>query len=564
MLRRLTIENYGLMPKAQVEFAGGATIFTGETGSGKTMVLGAIAFVLGERASADVVRRGAARTTVTLEFEPSNGLRERLAEDGFELDDGEDGILSREMTDAGKSSLRLNGRATTASYVREIAPALADIVGQHDAQRLLAPAYHVELLDRFAGDAATAARERVAEIHARVERFREELRILSQDERRAQEQFAFAQFALDEIEKTAPQLGEDERLGERRRYLDNIERIAGALRSAHDALAGEDASASDALGSAASALHGIAEISTELGEMAQSAAALQSEAAELATTIARELDTTEFDPAELESINARLDVLDRLKRKYGGTLEAVADCAEEFRTTVARFGNRDEALALAQTALDEAQQDLAQAAKRLAELRHAAAKQLRTRISGELAELALPSARFDTAFEPLPQIGPAGGEHVEFVFAANKGEPQRPLGRVASGGELSRVLLALVVVLASMRDRTALVFDEIDTGIGGATATAVGVRLGRLASTGQVICVTHLAQIASWADRHYVLEKRETRGATAIEVRSIDTHDERTRELARMLSGEAHDAAVTHARTLLEQTRERRSSLAAS
>ncbi|MFI5388749.1 MAG: DNA repair protein RecN [Candidatus Eremiobacterales bacterium] len=564
MLRRLTIEDYGLIRRAQIDFARGATMFTGETGSGKTMVLGAMTFVLGERANAEVVRRGASRATVTLEFEPSAALRVRLAADGFALDDGEDGVLTREMTDAGKSALRLNGRATTAGYVRDLAPELADIVGQHDAQRLLAPAYHVNLLDRFAGEPALRAGAEVADAFSSLESLREELRALSQDERDAADRLAYAQFGLEEIENIAPQDGEDERLTERRRYLDNVERIAGALRAAHDALNGDDSSAGDALGTAAGALAGVAEIGSGLAEMAGAAAALQSEAAELATQIARELDTVESDPAELEQINARLEDLDGLKRKYGGSLAAVAAAVEEFRTTVARFANRDELRATITARIARAQSDLASAAKTLGDLRRIAAKRLRERIERELADLALPSARFDTAFEPLAQIGPGGGDHVEFVFAANKGEPQRPLARVASGGELSRVLLALVVALASSRDGTALIFDEIDTGIGGATATAVGLRLGRLAGAGQVLCVTHLAQIASWADEHYLLEKREGKAGTSIAVELIDGAEDRTRELARMLSGEAHDVAVAHARSLLDQTAKRRVALASS
>jgi DNA repair protein RecN (Recombination protein N) len=197
-------------------------------------------------------------------------------------------------------------------------------------------------------------------------------------------------------------------------------------------------------------------------------------------------------------------------------------------------------------------------------LRHGAETKLSKAIEGELKDLALPSGRFDVHFERLPEIGPDGGEHVEFVFAANKGESPRALAKVASGGELSRVLLALIVVLSNARGRTALVFDEIDAGIGGATATAVGVRLGRLATDAQVICVTHLAQIASWADAHYVIEKSETKKATSIGVRQIEDNSGRTAELARMLSGEAHDVALQHARALLDQTNERRSALAAA
>jgi DNA repair protein RecN (Recombination protein N) len=540
MITRLEIENYGLIARGAIEFSSGATIFTGETGSGKTMILGALGFVLGERASADVVRRGVARAAVTLAFDPSDALRERLTAEGYELDSGEEATIVREMSDAGKSSVRLNGRATTAGYVREIGAEIAEIVGQHDAQRLLAPAYHVELLDRFGGPPAIAARDAAAASRDRVDAYARELRALEGDERRAQERYADARFVVEEIEGAAPEPGEDERLTERRRYLDSVERIAAALRSAHDALGGEDASATGALGVASTALRGIADISAELQAMADGAAALQSETTELATQLARELDATEFNASELETINARLDVLDRLKRKHGGTIEAVLAAAGEARKILEAFESRNERAAELATRLREAETALAIDEARLRAIREEAAARLRTAMQSELGALALGSARFDVSFEPI-----------EFVFAANAGEPLRPLARAASGGELSRVLLALIVSLAGARERTPLIFDEIDTGIGGVTATAVGARIGRLASEGQVVCVTHLAQLATWSDRHYVLEKHEARGSTTISVREISGEEARAAELARMLSGESHEVALEHARMLL-------------
>jgi DNA repair protein RecN (Recombination protein N) len=540
MLMRLEIENYGLIARGAIEFSSGATIFTGETGSGKTMILGALDFALGERASADVVGRSASRTTVTLTFDPGDTLRERLSADGYDLDPGEDATIVREVNDAGKSSVRVNGRAATAGYVREIGEQIAEIVGQHDAQRLLAPAYHVELLDRFGGGPAIAARETAATSRERVSTYAQELQAMRGDERRAHERYDDARFTVEEIDGVAPLPGEDERLTDRRRYLDNVERISAALRSAHDALGADDASASEALGVAATALHGIADISAQLRAMADAAAALQSETSELATQLARELDTTDFDAGELETINARLDALDRLKRKHGGSIAAVLAAAEASRVFVEAFEGRDERAVELAAKLREAETVLVADDAHLRAIREEAAARLTAAMQKELGALALGSARFDVAFEPI-----------EFVFAANRGEPLRPLARAASGGELSRVLLALVGVLAGARDRTALIFDEIDTGIGGTTATAVGARIGRLASEGQVVCVTHLAQLATWSDRHYVLEKREQRGTTIISVREITGEEARATELARMLSGESHEVALEHARMLL-------------
>ena len=564
MLRRLEIEDFGLIPRAEIEFAAGTTMFTGETGSGKTMVLGALAFVLGERSSPDVVRRGRPRGYAALHFEPGSALRARLESDGFGMDDDEDAVISREMTESGKSSLRVNGRPVNAAYARDLAVEIVDIVGQHEAQRLLLPAQHGHFLDAYGGDETIAARTVTAEQYTERVRLVRELQTLESDERRLAEQYAYAKYALEEIDAAAPEVGEDERLTERRRILDDAEKIALSLRTASSVLGEDDSSAQDALGAACAALDHVAHYGERFAHMASSAAALQSETGQLAADVARELESLEFDAAELETINTRLDLLDRLKRKHGGSIQAVLQAREEFAETVERFSNKDELRAELDRRTRQATQDLTAAAERLSALRHAAAAKLRKSVEAELGELALPGARFGVRFEALSEIGSNGAEDVEFVFAANKGEPERPLSRVASGGELSRVLLALVVVLAGARGTTALVFDEIDAGIGGATANAVAVRLGRLAQNAQVVCVTHLAQIASWAERHYVLEKRQTKTAATIDVRLVDGAQDRTAELARMLSGEAHDAALKHARQLLAQTRERRTALSAS
>ncbi len=555
MLRRLEIRNYGLIEAAEIEFSDGATVFTGETGSGKTMVLGALASALGARANADVVRRGAARAIITLAFEPDDALRERMTADGFEVDPGEESTLVREIGENGKSSVRVNGRTATASYVRELAPLIAEIVGQHEAQRLLSPVYHLELVDRFGGDDVRSARVAVRAAYDALVDVTRELNRLSADERRAQERYEDAKYALEELELLAPIPGEDERLTERRRFLDNIERIASSLRAAHEALTSDDAGAGTSVGAAAAALHGIAEMSGALAEMHVQAAALQSEVNELATAIARELDASEFEPQELETINARLDALDRAKRKYGATTDALIAHAEQARDIVAEFEGKDARTAELTRAVAQAHAALETSAERLSNLRASSAKRLCAAVTHELKDLALGSARFEISLESLHPIGPEGAESLEFTFAANAGEALRPLTRIASGGELSRVLLALVVALASTRERVALVFDEIDAGVGGATATAVGARLGRLAQDGQVMCVTHLAQLATWANRHYTLEKNERRGATTIALREVIGEEARAVELARMLSGESHAVALQHARTLMKAAR---------
>ncbi|MGA9944354.1 MAG: AAA family ATPase, partial [Candidatus Cybelea sp.] len=315
MLRQLQIESYGLIERAVVDFAEGATIFTGETGSGKTMLIGALDFALGARAGADVVRRGAPKALVTLTFDPDDALRARFAADGFELDRGEQGTIAREMTESGRSTLRVNGRAATAAYVRELRDGIAEIVGQHEAQRLLSAVYHLELLDRFAGGPAVRLRDAVAAAHARTEELGEALSRLTQDERRARERYDDACFTAREVDAGRLEPGEFERLTERRAYLDNVERIAVALNAAREALASEEGGATGALGAVTTALSSVGRFDGSLRDMAERASALQSEAVDLAADLSRAADAAEYDPAELEAVNARLDLIERLKRK---------------------------------------------------------------------------------------------------------------------------------------------------------------------------------------------------------------------------------------------------------
>jgi DNA repair protein RecN (Recombination protein N) len=558
VLRRLEIEDYGLIERAAIEFATGATIFTGETGSGKTMLIGALDFALGARAGPDLVRRGAKRAVVTIAFDPDASLRERLETDGFELDPGEEATIAREIADTGRSSVRVNGRPATGAYVREIADAIGEIVGQHEAQRLLSPAYHLDLLDRFAGDAAVRLRDAVAAAYSRAERARQTLERLNRNERDARERYDEARLIAREIEEARLAPAEIDSLNVRRAYLENVERIAAGLSVAREALTLGDASAANALGSAAAALGDVAKFGEELREMAQSAGALQSDAGELANDVARALDSTEFDPAELETTNGRLALIQGLARRYGPTLDEVVERACRARQVIDEFENSDELLTRSRAEVEAAKRELARSAASLTKVRTKAAVALSRRVVAEFAEIALGSGRFEVAVEPLDRIAPSGADGVEFRFAANVGEAAKPLARVASGGELSRVLLALVVVLAQSRNAPgALIFDEIDAGIGGATATAVGERIAALARNGQVACVTHLAQIATWSDRHYLLDKIERSGQTTIAVRELGARDERESEIARMLSGETHDVALRHARALLVRSSRR-------
>ena len=549
-LLRLTIENVGLIERAELDFAEGLTVVTGETGSGKTMLLGGLALALGERAESDAVRGGAERARATLEIAPDAALRGRLADAGFALAAGDDVVVQREVLASGRSHARINGVPAAASQVRELIGDLVDVVSQHEAQRLLTPAYALDLLDRYGGAETLALRARTRAAYDDLHAARTRLETLRDEDGRALASAEFARYALGEIDGARVEDDdEDERLRERRDLLANAERIASALGIAAAALE-DERGAVDALGAAETALAGVARYGERFAELAGAASALQSEANDLGARIARERDAIELDPAELDAVVARLDALDALKKKYGGSLAAVRAQRESFAAQVADVDDRDARLAAAARDVTAREASLAAEARALARRRADAAVAIEAAVADELAALAMPAARLHVALEPLDAIGPNGAERAELRFAANPGEPERPLARVASGGELSRVLLALVVVLADRRERSALVFDEIDAGIGGATATAVGARLARLARSAQVVCVTHLAQIASHGDEHVALRKQTGSGTTTIAAVALDAKARRA-EIARMLSGEEHGVALRHAAELL-------------
>jgi DNA repair protein RecN (Recombination protein N) len=551
-LLRLTIDNVGLIAHAQVEFGDAFTAFTGETGSGKTMLLGALDAALGGRVERELIRGD--RLRVALEIGAGDDVRALLASMGIELAADDDVVIVREVTTAGRSQGRVNGVAVSATQLRTIGALVVDAVGQGEAHRLLEPSFARDLLDRFAGEETLALRDGLRARYDERRTLREERDVLRAGGDRALAEREFARFAHAEIAAAALEAGEDDRLRERRDILGNAERIAEALVRARAALE-DERGAVDALGDATHTLTGIARFGAAFAALAEGAGALQADANTLAAEIARALDDVELDPNELETVTARLDAIETLKKKYGASIDAILIARDRFAATLESDVGRDERLATIERELIALDAAISAGAAALHAQRDAAIPGCEGRVSDELHALAMPAARFTVALETLDEIAWHGGDRVEFHFSANPGEPERPLARIASGGERSRVLLALVVVLADRRDARTFVFDEIDAGIGGATAVAVGARLHRLASVAQVICVTHLAQIASWADVHYVLRKYDDDGETTIEVVPLGAEDDRLAEIARMLSGDTKRISLEHAATLVAAAR---------
>jgi DNA repair protein RecN (Recombination protein N) len=544
-LLRLTIEGVGLIDRADVAFGDGFTAFTGETGSGKSMLLGAIDLALGGRVDRDLVRGERAR--VTLELAPAEALRASLAESGIELDGDDDVVIVREVTAAGRSSARINGVAVSAGQLRGVGEQVVDTVGQGEAQRLLEPGFARDALDAFGGADTQALRTRLRAAYDERRTLRGERDALASGTERALAERDFARFARDEIDAAQLEPDDDLRLRERRDVLGNAETIATALAQARAALEDE--------GGAADAIASLARYGADLAPLAGQAASIQADLNDLAAAVARAADDVERDPEELEAVVARLDAIDALKKKYGGSLPAIAAARERFAAIVDADAGRDERLAQLDVRLAELDATVGSAAGSLHDARVAAARACDGRVAAELRALAMPAARFTVAVSALDAVAAHGSDHIEFHFSANPGEPERALARVASGGERSRVVLALVVALADRTNARAFVFDEIDAGIGGATAAAVGARLHELASIAQVVCVTHLAQIASHAQTHYALRKHDDGDATTIDVVPMQAEDDRLAEIARMLSGETTGISLEHAATLVASTR---------
>jgi DNA repair protein RecN (Recombination protein N) len=555
MLVELAVENYAVIEKVRVRFHPGLNLLTGETGSGKSIVVDALALLLGGRASAEMVRSGAERARVSGIFELARekGLQALLSEAGIETEDGEL-IVEREILANGKSRAFAGNRPVTAALLRDLAGYLGDIHGQHEQQQLFSFTVQREMLDGFAGAAELAAE--TAALYARWRAASEELAEL---DRTAQEKLRQADlwaFQHNEIETVAPQPGEDGRLESERRVLRNVVRLQETAAAAYDALYENP-------GSVTAQLHTVARRLDELGRIDESAAeiaaALQPAsiaADEAAHALRHYLGKLEADPARLEEIETRMAALEKLKRKYGATLDEVLAFGEDVRRQLAAVqtsGERQETLRKEIRAVASAYE---LAAGKLSAQRKDAARRLGKRVEGELASLAMEQTRVEIRVSPADWSA-AGADAVEFLISPNVGEELKPLDKIASGGELSRVALALKTCTAPARtDRQAvprtLVFDEVDAGVGGGAAEAVGRRLKKLAQSSQVLCVTHLAQIAGFADHHYYVEKHTAKGRTLATVEELD-QAARTREIGRMLSGERVTAeALRHAEQLLK------------
>ena len=552
MLTELRIRNFALIDRLSVRLGPGLNVLSGETGAGKSIIVGALGLLLGERASADVVRAGADRASVEGIFDLGSrpDLVALLDERGFELDEGVL-ILKREVAVEGRNRAWINGSPATATLLGEVGGALVDLHGQHEHQTLLRRDEQRAILDAFAGTGELAAR--VGDAHRELGRARRDRETLDQRRREALQRSDFLRHQAEEIERAAIRAGEEDELDEEARRLSHSEELAALSAGLHDAIGGSGSSLVDRLGALRRSLDSLVRIDPgqePLQELYDSAYyALQ----ELGERTGLYGATLEHDPGRLEEIRRRQDLLFRLRSKYGPTLEDVLAAGASARSELDLLDGAGFELADLERREAAAQEKLKRLASELTERRLGTAERLEKEVSAVFPALGMAGGVLQVTRLPLEIVGAHGAEEIEFRVALNRGWEPRPLAQVASGGELSRVMLALKTVLARLDSVPTLIFDEVDAGVGGRVALQLGDKLRSVAAAHQVFAITHLPQIASRAHVHLLVQKQEHDGTVSTGVRVLDGN-ERIEEIARMLGGDPESAvSLQHARELLDR-----------
>lgn len=569
MLSFLHIRGLALLRDVAIHFESGLNVLTGETGAGKSIIVDALTLLRGSRARADLVRAGEEAAVVEAQFEVEGPWQEAgrqlLSEHNLGNDElAPDLVLHRTVTRSARSRCFVQGQLTTREILSSVASLLIDVCSQHEHHSLTQVSRHLEVLDGFARLEAE-----LSEYAAAYDGYRsilEEQERLSEAAEHAQSRRDLLRYQLEEFDRIAPTAGERTSIKHQVALLRDSQRWAEFVRDAEDALYESDDSIAVRLGRLVERSERGAESSPRLGELAEHLHTAQAACEEALRLVQRFGQDIELDPGALERAEQRLHELTSLEKKHGTNIEELATSMQALRGELEALDHVERDLERANHELQQCRDRCRDLAAKLHESRELAARQLSRVLTGELAALHMPDARFDVQLSSLAedQLGPRGFDRVEFLFSANQGEPLAPLTRVASGGELSRVLLAIRGALAGGAGVSTYVFDEIDAGVGGAVAEAIGLRLARAARERQVLCITHLPQIAAFADAHFRVDKQSDDGRTTTTVHRL-TEAERVDELARMLGGQrVSDTAREHARQLIADARRHRTHLASS
>lgn len=532
MLTSLKIENVAIIESAAIEFGCGLNVLTGETGAGKSIVIDSINAILGERTSRDIIRTGAQSAKVYAVFEDVNErVRNFLDENGIDCEDGVL-IINRTLSREGKNVCRINGVPVTVSMLREIGGELIDIHGQHDNQSLLSPEKHCGFVDSFAGNADLIADYR--EKYGRLCEIRSKLKKLTTDESSKSQRIDFLTYQIDELEKAEITIGERDELKARKSLINNSQKVIESLNIAYEALKADGAGI-DMITDAESEIANASAYMETLGEASEKITDIRYELEDIAETVRDAMTEVDFDPSELEDIDERLDLLYRLSKKYGDTEEEMLEYLEKARAELDNIAFSEERVKELQKQKKEALAETETAACKLTESRKTAGEKLSNAICSELEFLDMPNVRFVVKCNDIG-LTENGKDEIEFLISANAGEEPKPLAKIASGGELSRIMLAIKNVLAETDGVDTMIFDEIDTGVSGRAAQKIAMKLRSASKGRQVICVTHLAQIAAQGDVHLYISKSVSDGKTYTNIKSL-IEEERVAEIARIMGG---------------------------
>ena len=549
MLLNLIITNFAIIDRLEVQFEAGFNVLTGETGAGKSIILDAFGLLLGDRARPDLVRAGSEEATVEALFDLAGRgeIRQTFAESGFPFDD--ELVLRRVVQSGGRSRAYINGRLATLAQLQPLSEQLVAVCGQHEHQVLLQRNVHLDILDRFGNldEQLRAYRELYQEkqdVARRLER-------LEAAERDRQQRLDFLHHQFDEIGTAQLSPGEEESLAAERLLLQNAERLAAITRGGYEALYEGDGAVCEILGRLTADLQSVAKVDPELGSLAETVQRCLYELEDASTQLRSYIGRINFEPDRLEEIAERLSVLTRLKRKYAPSVSEILALQDDMGRELAELESSGETRHKLADELAGLTARILRLGGDLSAARREAARPLAKMLVDELNDLAMSGASFEVAFDPLNQPGPDGLEKAEFMISLNPGEPLMPLARVASGGELSRLMLALKRIVPDADKVPTVIFDEVDAGVGGAAATAVGSKLRSVSHISQILCVTHLPQVAAFADHHHRVMKREAGGRTLATMACL-TGEERVREMARMLGGaQVTEQSLLHAKELI-------------
>lgn len=555
MLQSLYLENIALIEKLGIELFPGFNVLTGETGAGKSIIIDAVNFVLGERTSRDLIRNGAARAKVEAVFNLNEGDAAFAALDALGIEyDGNELILSRELSAAGRNACRVNGTLVPVASLKSVSDTLVDIHGQHEHQALLDAENHISYLDAYCHAESLPIIEKIDAIVSRRNELMLKRNSGFSSQREREREMDMLRYQIEEIASANLEAGEEERLNAEKTVLLNAERIRTALETAHMALSGaEEGSALSAIDTARRSMRDIAALNKDYEALGDKIEELYYAAEDISFVLRDTSENVESDMQRLEEIEQRLKLISDLKRKYGRTVEDVIDFGKDAGTKLNELENAEALAAELDAKLDRLKAEYNVAADELSKVRRAAGDRLKRDVLNELKDLGMAKSMFDVALSDASGGEPrkGGRETAEFMLSANPGEPLKPLEKVASGGELSRIMLCFKSIFADNDCVPTLIFDEIDTGISGRTAAVVGEKMLGIAKKHQVICVTHLAQIAALAEAHLMVRKYDDGKNTFVETRQLN-EEEKVQRIAQMMDGESDSpSALTHARELI-------------